>query len=1280
MTEDILFLLEFSESGTLEKIIRNLETLDSKYDTFKDKLNQTHLKFISSNDSKELSTFVTEIEKLKAEYSGLIKETQKADEQKKKSKQLTKEQVLEQERHRQALNAVRKEARELIKDETALTLAARKQAKSIDELKEQTNALVRVRNKLDLSTKEGRKRFEEYTAAIHKNDLALKKYDAQIGRSQRHVGDYARAFRGLGQQLLNFAGITGGIFFFKDAIDQIAQFEDALAELKSITGLSDDVIKGLGDRALEMSKKFGTSATEIIRGFALIGSKKPDLLEDADALAEVTAQAEILAKAAKISLPEAADALTKSLNQYGKGAESAAEFTDILAVSQQKGTASIEALSGSLKNVGSVANAFNLSFDTTNALLQALAKGGLEGEEAGTKLRGVLLRLAKTGRKDLDPALTDINTILNTLSKEVTTVTKAEKIFGDENAAAALTLIKQRDVVLELNGALYQQGAALSQAETNTNTLTGEIDKLSAKWQATIIEFGNGGGEIKDVVRFIRENLDTIIQTVITVTKYFILYKAAVIATKGAISLVNTATKAYAITTQLMTKGLGGALKSFKALDTAMKANVIGLVVTGVTALISALGAFETEADRAAAAQERVNEAMAKFDESRNNLKSDFDKRIQLITDQFKREKELREAQGKDTEALTRFYNARIEGEYLRASKKIEELRIADGKAAIAYEQKVQEIRAQIAENEGNIFIQHRLKKQLLAAQAERNINFQKNQRLLEDEQSLQNDIENLRNSALVDNINNRKKEKDKILELSDKEKKEREKAIEDEYRSFLNQIEQEKILEETAIERTRETEQRKAALKQQANLSYLEKRSVIEKAFGKEFVKTELEIVMQKNEIQKRQEEERQARLQKQLDIQKEFDDLDLRQITDRIEREKLEEIRAFEEKIARLEKEGILTNELEIALKKELEEKLNKLNEEQRTEQVEKDIEIMTDGYKELDLIALKSGKTREEIEKELQQNDIDRLKEEIRLRQEAGQDTLDLEIELANKENELKDEQLEKDKQRIEELKEFTEETFDAIFEARRQALEKQVEEDQKALEKQNENVRIQEERAAQGLQNTLAEEKRIQAEKQQQLLIDQKKAEKAKEIEAFFNALAEYAKEDPTTAPAKAFIQIQLAKALAAKFEDGGIVHDVTSREGVGGRIQNGIFKGRSHKRGGILIEAEGEEGILSKKEMRNLGPSNFYALKERLTRPVDDSLLRTQNERLSSVLIQREPSVDLSPLMSKMDELKKSIDEKPVPSWQVDEYLNVITTLKSKGKTYRHVTVNKGFNN
>jgi len=293
----------------------------------------------------------------------------------------------------------------------------------------------------------------------------------------------------------------------KQTLNTLREFEVEMAQLRSITGLAAESMDFMKEKAIELSEASTRSAKEVVAAFKLVGSAKPELLKSASALAEVTKQAIILAEAGSITVPEAAMALTKALNIWGEGAKAAAKYTDILATSQQKGTAPIPYLVEAMTNAGSVAASMGLSFETTNSILQAFAKGGLPATRAGTAFESVMIRLATQADDELNPTLRDMSDILDTLAERNLTVEDATKLVEKEGAKYLLTLIAQRDVVKELNGVLYEEGNALAQAVINTDTMDESLKAVGKNWDNFVLSIKAGSGVVSKAIKGIADNL-----------------------------------------------------------------------------------------------------------------------------------------------------------------------------------------------------------------------------------------------------------------------------------------------------------------------------------------------------------------------------------------------------------------------------------------------------------------------------------------------------------------------------------------------------------------------------------------------------------------------------------------------------------------------------------------------------------------------------------------------------------------------------------------------------
>ena len=336
------------------------------------------------------------------------------------------------------------------------------------------------------------------TKSISKLNGGADKLNSKFGGLAKTVGR--------GAALVGIAGGAALAFTaMKSAVDITVQFERKLSELQAVTGATEKEMVGFENAIMNVSRSTKFGAREVADAFGLVGSAKPELLSSARALGAVTEQAIILSKASGMDLNNAASVVTKSLNQYGKGAESASKFVDILATSQQKGTARIEQLGESFKNAGSVLSSLGIDFDNSNALLQAMAKGGLEGAEAGTALSSILGKLTKSTNDKFNPALTSVNDVINNLADTNLDLVGANKLVGVEMGKNLLTLVAQKDVVNDLTGALSENGNALAQAATRFDNLTGDLDVLSSQWEGFVLSFKQGEGVLGRAARSITQ-------------------------------------------------------------------------------------------------------------------------------------------------------------------------------------------------------------------------------------------------------------------------------------------------------------------------------------------------------------------------------------------------------------------------------------------------------------------------------------------------------------------------------------------------------------------------------------------------------------------------------------------------------------------------------------------------------------------------------------------------------------------------------------------------------
>lgn len=379
--------------------------------------------------------------------------------------------------------------------------AAEKQAKALAQetsaYSKQSKALTEARNRAkDLAVQYGTnsKAFRDAAKEVNKLDKELKNIDAKLGQHQRNVGNYASGWKKLGLGLLGAfgiqAGLSGVVAGFQAAFKKSVEFEKGLSSLSSITGLFGKQLKELGKMARNMSKTYGIAATDTLKAMELIGSAKPELLENSAALADVTEKAIVLAQAAGMELPDAAASLTNIMNQMGLGAEEAANAINVLAAGSKAGAAPITYLAQAIEKSGTTASMMGMSVEQLTGAIESIAPYYSKAEMAGNSFDKVLLKLKERqiGYKD---GVFDLNRAIDELRGMYAKGTTAADIFGVEHSKMGELLVKNQKSFNDLTKAVTGTNTAYEQAAINTDNYAGASARLAAKWDDLLLSFGN---------------------------------------------------------------------------------------------------------------------------------------------------------------------------------------------------------------------------------------------------------------------------------------------------------------------------------------------------------------------------------------------------------------------------------------------------------------------------------------------------------------------------------------------------------------------------------------------------------------------------------------------------------------------------------------------------------------------------------------------------------------------------------------------------------------------
>lgn len=479
--------------------------------------------------------------------------------------------------------------------------------------KELRNLIKDINAKLNSGhIKRGSAEWKKYQEYLKRVNAELRAVNAEIKETEGWLTRFNNGFSKWGALAASGAAAITGVSL---ALSQLRKNrddkEESAANLKALTGLDDNSIAWLTRQAeilstsMDKSKlRITQSSKEILEAYMLVGSAKPDLLANKEALNAVTIEAMRLSSAAKMDLKEAVDAVTLSMNQYGASADKAAAYTNVMAAGSKFGSAAVQSITAAVTKAGVSASGANVSIEELVGSIETLAEKGIKDEVAGTGLKMFFLRL-QTGAKETNPAIVGLQTALKNLQK--LSVNEVVKRFGAETYTVAKAMIDGADKVEYYTKAVTGTNIAMEQAAINSDTNKAKM----AQYRNQIKEAGNvlmeklnpslsmlTGWTTKFIkaapalIDFTKEYgttiawLSILILTYMTRVKIAATYQAVLNAVTTTAAIVSGA---YTLASVALNDALAGDYKALARFATQMaKTNIVAKIVTASTLLYRA--------------------------------------------------------------------------------------------------------------------------------------------------------------------------------------------------------------------------------------------------------------------------------------------------------------------------------------------------------------------------------------------------------------------------------------------------------------------------------------------------------------------------------------------------------------------------------------------------------------------------------------------------------------------------------------------------------------------
>lgn len=224
------------------------------------------------------------------------------------------------------------------------------------------------------------------TAPLKALEASFRAVTAELELGIKGIEAYGRAVVEAGKKVGEFSMNKG------------MSFEASMSRVKAYSNASAEDMQRLAAAAKDMgatTSKTASEAADALGYLALNGYDTEQMLATLKPIVKAS-------EAGGMDLATAANLTANALTAYGKNAEDAEEFLNILTATQNNSATSLEQLLTAYVDLAGTFNTLHVGFEESATLMGQMANAGIKGSEAGTALNSVMLRLLETNKNSAD--------------------------------------------------------------------------------------------------------------------------------------------------------------------------------------------------------------------------------------------------------------------------------------------------------------------------------------------------------------------------------------------------------------------------------------------------------------------------------------------------------------------------------------------------------------------------------------------------------------------------------------------------------------------------------------------------------------------------------------------------------------------------------------------------------------------------------------------------------------------------------------------------------------
>ena len=274
-------------------------------------------------------------------------------------------------------------------------------------------------------------------------------------------------------------GVAAAVMFVS-AVKRAAEFEQAMAMVKAVTGATGEEFEDLEAKAKSLGQTSKFTMVQIAEGMEFLGRAGFTTTEIIDAMDGVTA----LAASQMMELGRAADITSNILTAFGLDASEAERVANVLAATAASANVNVEMLGETMKYVAPLAAAAGWSLEEMAAAAGKLGDAGIQASMAGTALRMAIATLMEEGDPTIE-ALEKLGLTMDDLKDKEGNLLSLADVMGVLKGAGA-----DASSMLDLFGKLAGPAMTilLAEGEESLESYRDEITDTTAAFDQMAIQ------------------------------------------------------------------------------------------------------------------------------------------------------------------------------------------------------------------------------------------------------------------------------------------------------------------------------------------------------------------------------------------------------------------------------------------------------------------------------------------------------------------------------------------------------------------------------------------------------------------------------------------------------------------------------------------------------------------------------------------------------------------------------------------------------------------------